>query len=187
MIDVTKNKTQLIWVATYKYTEIFFNDRTDLKVGVEIGVAGGQHIKHLLETTKIEKIYGVDPYDSVTWNTGVNTDDLGGLDSVYDSVKESLDVFGDRVEMIRNTSLAAANDFENESLDFVFIDAMHDYDNCLLDIKAWEPKVKKGGYVMGHDWDHQSFPGVEKAVVEIFGRENITGIESPVHVWYVKK
>ena len=59
MIDVTKNKTQLIWVATYNYTESFFNDRPDLKVGVEIGVAGGQHIKHLLETTKIVDLMNI--------------------------------------------------------------------------------------------------------------------------------
>ena len=186
-MDVTKNKTQLIWTATYDYTEKFFNDRPHLKIGAEIGIAGGQHIDHLLRTTKLEKIYGVDPYAEVTWNTGVDISEFGNLDSVYNAVKDSLVDFDKRVELVRKPSIDAADDFEDESLDFVFIDAMHDYENCLMDIKSWEPKVKSGGFVMGHDWNHSGFPGVEQAVREFFSDDVINGEPSPVHVWYVEK
>lgn len=186
MVDVTKNKTQLYW-EHYTWTEKFFNDHPHLKIGAEIGIAGGQHINHLLKTTKLEKIYGVDPYVEVTWNTGVDVSEFGGLDSVYDAVKDSLADFNERIELVRKPSIDAADDFEDESLDFVFIDAMHDYENCLMDIKSWEPKVKSGGFVMGHDWAHLTYPDVSKAVLDFFGADMVNGEPAPVNVWYVEK
>jgi cephalosporin hydroxylase len=42
--------------------------------------------------------------------------------------------------------------FENNSLDFVYIDANHAYNYVVQDIELWYPKVKKGGYLCGHDY-----------------------------------
>ena len=66
--DPTRGKTRLIWESTYEWTVDFFNEHPDLKVGAEIGIAGGQHIKALMENTKIEKIYGVDPFITDSWD-----------------------------------------------------------------------------------------------------------------------
>ena len=38
------------------------------------------------------------------------------------------------------------------SVDFVYIDARHDYKGAMEDIKAWWPKLKKGGLLSGHDF-----------------------------------
>jgi hypothetical protein len=46
----------------------------------------------------------------------------------------------------------AAPLFKDESLDFVYIDGAHDDINVELDIKLWSPKIKKGGYLSGHDY-----------------------------------
>ena len=54
--------TRMNWKDTYKFTTKFLNLHSDLRVGLEIGVAGGNHIHNILEKTKIEKMYGVDPY-----------------------------------------------------------------------------------------------------------------------------
>jgi hypothetical protein len=48
----------------------------------------------------------------------------------------------------------------------VFIDASHDYESVKADVKAWLPKVKKGGYLAGHDWHHEP---VKRAVIEVLG------------------
>ena len=53
--------------------------------------------------------------------------------------------------------------FVDWSLDFVFIDGSHKYPDVLLDIESWAPKVKPGGMLAGHDFDHE---GVERAVRE---------------------
>jgi len=187
--DPTRGKTRLIWEGTYDWTSNFFNEHPELKVGAEIGVAGGQHIKALMENTTIEKIYGIDPYITDSWDmhSFFSVDDeYGSFDGLYGEVKELLSQFGERVELVRKKSTEAALDFEDGSLDFVFIDAIHDYENCFNDINYWHNRVRKGGYVMGHDWEHPSFPGVQQAVVEHYG-DAVQGVPDPVHVWWVKK
>jgi len=187
--DPTRGKTRLIWEHTYEWTSKFFNERPELKIGAEIGVAGGQHIKSLMENTVIEKIYGIDPYITDSWDmhSFFSVDDeYGSFDGLYGEVKELLSQFGERVELVRKKSTEAALDFEDGSLDFVFIDAIHDYENCFNDINYWHNRVREGGYIMGHDWEHPTFPGVQKAVIDHYGN-SVQGVPGPVHVWWVKK
>lgn len=42
--------------------------------------------------------------------------------------------------------------FEDNSLDFVYIDASHDFDNVMMDIIGWTKKVRSKGIVSGHDY-----------------------------------
>jgi FkbM family methyltransferase len=191
-IDTSKNKTLVHWTSTYDWTQEFFNQHPEIKVGAEIGIAGGQHIKTLLEKTNLEKIYGVDPLESEMWdksNMGsLNVQkEYGGFDNLYQQIVNMLKPYGDRCEIIRDTSVSASDQFEDESLDFVFIDAIHDYENCFADISAWQSKVKRGGYIMGHDWEHENYPEVQRAVEEYFKNDTIIGITGPTHVWYVEK
>jgi serine phosphatase RsbU (regulator of sigma subunit) len=63
-------------------------------------------------------------------------------------------------------SIEAAKLYAKDSLDFVFIDASHDYKSVLLDLQAWWPLVKLGGWMGGHD---VAAPGVSRALSEFFG------------------
>lgn len=67
----------------------------------------------------------------------------------------------DKVVPICLFSEDAANLFEDESIDCLFLDAAHDRDNILNDLKNWVPKIKKGGILCGHDyapgWSTQPF------------------------------
>lgn len=73
-----------------------------------------------------------------------------------------------RAVIMRMQSLQAAEKIDDGSLDFVFIDADHSYEGCAADIAAWAPKVKTGGYLCGHDYDHplKTGFGVKQAVDE---------------------
>ena len=64
------------------------------------------------------------------------------------------------------TSVSAADRFSNESLDFVYIDAMHDYANVKQDILTWAPKLKKGGLLAGHG---HNYSDVARAVRDTVG------------------
>ena len=77
-------------------------------------------------------------------------------------------------------SLEAASRFDDASLDFVFIDAAHEKDAVLADIKAWLPKVKKGGVIAGHDYypENPEYCGVAAAVHEFFKNEAIISQEN---------
>jgi hypothetical protein len=59
------------------------------------------------------------------------------------------------------------NNFADCSLDFVYIDAEHDYESVKKQIMDWQPKIKKSGIIGGHDY---ALGGVAQAVNEIFGK-----------------
>lgn len=84
--------------------------------------------------------------------------------------------------LIESDSLAAAAEFQDRSLDFVYIDAQHDYEHVKADIQAWLPKLKSTGILAGHDYC-DDYPGVAQAAHEIFGQLVTVAECSPV--WWV--
>lgn len=77
-----------------------------------------------------------------------------------------------------------ADKFENNSVDFCFIDAGHDYESVKKDIESWWPKIKNYGYIGGHDYNHAT--GVKKAVDEFFLARNII-VKNINGSWFVGK
>lgn len=71
---------------------------------------------------------------------------------------------------VRMMSVDAAKLYENQSLDFVFVDGDHDREPCRNDIISWLPKVKNGGILAGHDYGWCQ--GVRDAVHDVFGEGN---------------
>ena len=124
--------------------------------------------------------------------TAVYCVDPGGgkLEKGASERREVFRIFNERTKDIKNiipirkTSVEASKDFEDDSLDFVYIDALHDYDSVKEDIRVWFPKVKKQGYIGGHDYGYPPIPDVKKAVDEIFGCIDIRDTE---YSWMVKK
>jgi len=75
------------------------------------------------------------------------------------------------VHPLRMSSIRAAELYADQSLDFVFIDAAHDYASVKADVLAWLPKVKAGGTLAGHDYSNE--PGVQRAVDELLPHATI--------------
>ena len=48
--------------------------------------------------------------------------------------------------------MQALEDFLDNSLDFVFIDANHTFEYVVNDIAEWSKKVRPGGIISGHDF-----------------------------------
>jgi predicted O-methyltransferase YrrM len=75
--------------------------------------------------------------------------------------------------MVHNDlSTAAADHFEDESLDCIFIDGDHSEKAVRADINAYFHKVKPGGILCGHDIDE---PGVAAAVAGSFSDFRVQG------------
>jgi SAM-dependent methyltransferase len=188
--DPTRNKKYFYWKPTYDFMVDFLNKNNELKIGCEVGVAGGQNIKHILKNcSHIQKIFGVDSYSEISWDMqDIDIDkEFKGFDGLFNEVNSMLSQFGERVKLIRKFSVEACKEFEDKSLDFVFIDAGHEFDDCYNDIINWYPKVKENGLIIGHDWYHPAWPGVTQSVMKIFKTEDIQYFKAPVHVWFVKK
>lgn len=74
----------------------------------------------------------------------------------------------DNVTIINKSSELASLDFPDEFFDLVYIDADHTYDSVISDIKYWLPKVKHNGCLAGDDYNYKAFPGLVKAVDDLF-------------------
>lgn len=72
--------------------------------------------------------------------------------------------YADALSLIVADSLTAATFFPDRSLDWVHLDARHDYQHVRADIQAWLPKVKHGGWLSGDDFDPVKWPEVVAAV-----------------------
>ena len=116
------------------------------KVGVEIGVYKGEYSEKLCEVGL--KVIGVDPY-IVYKNYRKHTQEMD-YEVMYEMSKKILDSYGGK--LIKKTSMDALEDFPDESLDFVYIDANHSISYIIADIFEWNKKVRKGGCISGHDY-----------------------------------
>ena len=87
--------------------------------------------------------------------------------------------YGDAISLIIADSVTASRLFSDASVDWVHLDAGHDYASLDADIQAWLPKVKIGGWLSGDDYDEVKWPEVVKAVNEL-----LPGAESwSTHQW----
>jgi predicted O-methyltransferase YrrM len=128
---------------------------------VEVG-SGAAVSSHLFAKT-VKKLHCVDPWEP------------------YPEIQEQFIVecerrFDNFIKKVNNvvkhktTSSSAAITFDDNSLDFVYIDGYHTYEAVREDIQSWRPKIKSGGKIGGHDYHH---PAIVKAVEESFPKTHV--------------
>lgn len=130
--------------------------------GAEIGVKWGKYSKILCEENPNLELLSIDPYGLVYNDIRSNRSEIEKHQAVYEKAKRFLK--GRNAKIIRKTSVDAAQDVPNESLDFVYIDGSHEFDYVMTDIIIWGWKVKKGGILAGHDYYNFTFGDVVRAV-----------------------
>ena len=116
---------------------------------VEIGTFNGTFANEILEKTSVAHLSCVDPYAIYPdFKDAINEMDI---EAIFAQAHRFLSRFDDRVGFVRDFSVPASTKFPDESLDFVYVDGNHQSDYVLQDLKAWWPKVKVGGLVIGDD------------------------------------
>lgn len=93
------------------------------------------------------------------------------------------------VNLIKKSCKLAVYDYHDNTLDFVFHDASHEYDDLMEELPLWWKKIKPGGYFAGHDYSNWGFPGVARAVnlfAERQGRLFVT-FRSGEDSWVIQK
>ena len=127
------------------------------------------------------KIVSIDPYvNYVDWN-GNNLNDR---EEFYQKTMRRLEKYGERFLMIRDYSDNIFSKFNDESIDLLFIDGLHTYDQVLKDCNNYYSKVKPGGIFSGHDYT--AITGVNQAVNEFAAdmKKNILTTDCDVWYWY---
>lgn len=152
----------------------------DNSIFVEVGVWKGRSISYAvvesINKNKNIKFYAVDTFKGSPGEPQIMANGSVVNKTLYDEFISNIESIKDHIITYKKSSVQAAKLFEDNSIDFVFIDASHKYENVKKDLLAWLPKIKKGGFIGGHDYaspsDHPDH-GVYIAVNEIFGKDNI--------------
>lgn len=119
--------------------------------GVELGVYLGEFSKEILNVWG-GTLYMVDVWNNVAYGYNDAANNSVDAHNIVRQAMENIKGLEGRAIMIRASSINAAQIFEDESLDFVYIDANHAYEYVVQDIALWLPKVKPGGFLCGHDY-----------------------------------
>lgn len=132
---------------------------------VEVGCWEGRSslflVSEIFNSKKDIQLYCVD-----TWK-GNKEHAPSRVEGLYGRFVQNMSPFEGKYEIMRMPSSEAAKKFDDESLDFVFLDASHEYEDVKSDIRTWIPKLKKGGILAGHDYFMDGSTGTEvKRAVE---------------------
>lgn len=155
------------------------------RVAVEVGTDQGVFAKEFMQDFGGHELICVDNYDCYEWLTTSRMPDL--LMAVI-----ALQPFHGRVRIVQNSSVYVARHLPPhlaERVEFVYIDAKHEYPDVQADTDVWWDVLQPGGILAGHDYcnDH---PGVMKAVNEFAEFKNVAlHILQGDHIpsWYVIK
>ena len=116
------------------------------KVGAEIGVEQGKYTEVLCKAGLA--IFAIDAWQAYKgYRDHVNQKKLDGF---LEKTKERVVPY--HCDVIKAFSMDAVKNFNDESLDFVYIDCNHSFRYIADDIYEWSKKVRKGGIVSGHDY-----------------------------------
>ena len=130
----------------------------DTLVGAEIGCCRGGTTRYLLENLPNLYLHGIDPYEIyIDWN-GTPF----GQEEHMHYMLSNIDLFKDRFNFIKKSSDEASKYIKDDSLDFIFIDGLHTYEQVLIDCDNYYSKIKSGGIFAGHDYN--VIEGVKNAV-----------------------
>ena len=131
---------------------------------IEAGVWKGKSISYLaVEIINAKKNITIDAIDNFPIN-------LPGDETAYQEFLNNIEPVKDKITLIKKDSVEAAKDYEDESVDFIFFDSEHSQEHATHEIKSWYPKIKKGGFLGGHDYVnlYPNKKGVGFAVTNIF-------------------
>lgn len=109
----------------------------------------------------IPMLYMVDNWATIPGQRGD-----GGFDQAWhdENYRQAMDRVKDyKVTVLRGLTHEMAAKVPDESLGMVYLDADHSYEGVMRDLKAWYPKVVKGGVIAGHDYLMKHY-GVFEAV-----------------------
>ena len=152
----------------------YFGTRNDLAVffaelgfteGAEIGVREGFYSEILCKANPNLHLLCVDPWEVY------GRADPRHISQIYDAAKNRLSQYN--CTLIPKRSLEAVKEIPIESLDFVYIDGLHEFNSVMLDLIYWTDRVKIGGVVAGHDYVPLYQCGVMKALDAFCAGNNI--------------
>lgn len=141
--------------------------RPAINIAVEVGILKGQYSRYICNILRPEKFYGIDPfklYEGYTDKPSIDFQSQEALDILANKMAELIPSINKPKQSVflKKTSIEAASEFLDCSVDFIFIDGDHQYNSVKQDIEVWYNKITPDGVFCGHDY-------AEGSSVEKFG------------------
>ena len=123
--------------------------------GVEIGTLKGDYAAVLCRANSELHLFCVDPWGQFDDTQDYTIPAVGRTHDTYEqfyrTAAATLAPYPN-VTLLRKTSMAAVRDFDDNMLDFVYIDGNHELAYITEDLEQWSRKVRPGGIIAGHDY-----------------------------------
>ncbi|CAK9113167.1 unnamed protein product [Durusdinium trenchii] len=137
-----------------------------VREAVEVGVQAGVHAHHFLEEWNGTRLRLVDLWGEAGSETNLFYVDIANVHGATARRQHRLQceerlersLASGHAEVLNMESVHAASQIPDADLDFVYLDARHDFAGVVADIHAWWPKVREGGVFAGHDFVDGEFP-----------------------------
>ena len=177
-------------------------------VGIELGVQSGYYSKTILSHWKsCERYYLVDIWQQQeNYMDGANVNNHQ-QESLFKGAQALLKPWQDKAVFLRKYTSQAVHDVPDNSVDFVYVDARHDYCGATEDIELYWPKLKAGGLMTGHDYklasegpagddwsvcaDGSKHPGAVRGAVDEFaakhGFQVVVTYRDDWNTWMIRK
>jgi hypothetical protein len=154
---------------------------TWVELGSWTGRSAAYCVVELINRDKLGPFYCVDSWKGEE-AIAYDTDTVQDLENIF---RQNLKPVLEHITMLTMMSWHAATDFEDDSVDFCYVDAGHSYDAVTSDLQAWWPKLRPGSQFAGDDYT-KGYPGVQQAVWDFFGPLNIK-VRRSGRCWLVTK
>jgi len=124
-----------------------------LKSMIEIGVQQGLFADAVLSKwPSFQNYYGIDAWTQQTNYIDQANVPIDQQEIKYKQTLNLLSKYGEKIKLIRNYSTKAIQLFKDKTIDFIYVDAIHDYCGCYEDLTLYYPKLKCNGIMAGHDY-----------------------------------
>jgi len=163
----------------------FQDGATFVEVGSYKGRSACAMAVNIINSNKNIKFYCVDTWKgSPEHQKGQPYEDIDVINGVlYDVFLKNIQPVKNFITPIKEESVEAAKHFNDNSLDFVFLDADHSYEAVTKDLYTWFYKIKNGGVLSGHDWQWSS---VQRAVID-FATNFRLEVQNNSTIWFINK
>jgi hypothetical protein len=125
-----------------------------MKTGAELGVQRGVFAEQTLQQWPMCTDYLLVD----VWAPLENYADIANVSPVRqdrfmnEALAKTSGVFGEKVKHCRDFTSECVKNVPDESLDYIYVDARHDFLGVYTDLVEWWPKLKRGGILAGHDY-----------------------------------
>lgn len=136
-----------------------------------IGIAEGLFDRDMLNWG-LSKLYSIDPFIFQPNIKGDGNSPQKWHDDNYNNAAELLSQFGERSVIVKDYSVNASRQIQDNSIGFLYMDGDHRYEGVLADLNAWWPKLINGAVIAGHDYLCPEY-GVKQAVTEFAAEKGL--------------